>query len=288
MRILKLLPHLTTELYEYCWNFAKIEQLDLGSAYVCYQIVVKHAANYNVLLASALTNFKGSERYYEIRTIATNNNRNRRRSARIKETYGFKEKNKQIAMLFDNFSDSTDQHYCDKITHIITDNENYALYDVRQKILNAIQENQALLEYLCELIDVGENREVKYKIATCLDIIDYYRIGNTNKLLKLIEDVDNSSYLRNLLEKLHSVVFENIIFDNEEISEGEKEKIVKYLIGKLIREADERCFKVLSRYVGRILTKELIPFLISKLKIQLTDKTCDPKKIEGYYYLIAY
>lgn len=288
LKIFKLLPHLTTELYEYCWNFAKAEQLDLGSAYVCYQIIVKHAANYNVLSASELTNFKGSERYCEIRIIGTSNNRKRRLATRIKETPGFKEKTKKLEMLFENFSDFTDRPYCDKIIHVITDNENYSLYEVKQKILNAIQKNQALLEYLCELIDSSENREVKYKIATSLDIIDYCRIGNINKLVKLIEDVDSSSYLRHLLEKLHNVVFENIIFDNEEISEEEKEKIVKYLIGKLIREADERCFKVLARYIGRILTKEIIPFLISKLKIQLTDKTCDPKKIEGYYYLIAY
>jgi Trypsin-like peptidase domain/NACHT domain len=290
LKIFKLLPHLTTELYEYCWNFAKTEQLDLGSAYVCYQIIVKHAASYNILSASVLTNFKGSERYREIRKFGPKNNKIRRQAARIKETSGFTEKNRKIEILFEKFSDSADLYYRNEIISVIADGENYSLYDVKQKILNAIQRNQALLEYLCELIDSSENREIKYQIATSLDIIDSCRIGNINKLLRLIEDVDSSRYLRRLLEKLHNVVFEDILFEDkdEKISEETKEKIVKYLIGKLIREADERCFVVLSRYVRMILTKEIIPFLISKLKIQLTDETFDPQKIEGYYYLIAY
>jgi hypothetical protein len=288
LKVLKLSSNITIDLYKYCWNFVEDEKFDFRSAYTCYQIVLKYASTYDTLPTSILTAFKDSERYSKIRKFGFSINSKRKYDARIKEIPGYKEKNKNLKILFENFSDSEDRDYCNKIMHFIADNENYSLYGVKHIILNAIQKNQNLLNYLCDLLDSDENRDVKYRIAMTLERIDFYRIGNINKLVKLIEDVDNSVHLRNLLEKLHDVVFEDIVFQDEEITEEVKTKIALYAINKLFKEADKECFRVLAKYTRRALTKEIIPFLISKLKIQLTDETCDPQKTEEYYYLIAY
>jgi NACHT domain len=288
LKVLKLSSNITIDLYKYCWNFVEDEKFDFRSAYTCYQIVLKYASTYDTLPTSILTAFKDSERYSKIRKFGFSINSKRKYDARIKEIPGYKEKNKNLKILFENFSDSEDRDYCNKIMHFIAYNENYSLYGVKHIILNAIQKNQNLLNYLCDLLDSDENRDVKYRIAMTLERIDFYRIGNINKLVKLIENVDNSVHLRNLLEKLYDVVFEDIVFQDEEITEEVKTKIALYVINKLFKEADKECFRVLAKYTRRVLTKEIIPFLISKLKIQLTDETCDPQKTEEYYYLIAY
>jgi hypothetical protein len=283
--LLQFTRHLPIVLIEYLYNFILEDKYQSKLVLPLYNVLIKHPSIRGITKAEEIILFKESDRYKELiiekaKVNYTNKSSPRRKYKRnLKFMPGQEEKKiKEIACALECFDNETSQYYKNNIIEFMTDEayHEYLYYDIQGQLIDALNENQCLTEYLFELLIDNEHLSIRHKIVRILSENHLDKHKSLDIIIDLIENTNSIQKLDILLKYLCEIVAQK-----KELSQKAIEYLKRLPLYKNIHST------AYVDHLSKILTMDLIPSLIGDVRYYLSENSCNYQGSKSYYQLIV-
>jgi energy-coupling factor transporter ATP-binding protein EcfA2 len=177
--------------------------------------------------------------------------------------------------LFNKFSDDIDYHHSKQFVKFLEGIKSRAWYIIKNKIINSIDSNTALIECFKQLVkDDSLCFKVRFRSLQLLEKIDVDRFNVIDTLMDLIKQASSKEQFYVLMDFSCRVALAD-------------SKVFDYLF-EILNNNNCNCEMIIAKTIAKISSREMLCNLISKLKPYWRDKDIYPKQVESHCYLLIH